>query len=765
MQKLLAHAFLFALLLAITGQARATESNTGSSTSANPTGTTTIDAQRLEILLDRKLRAIGDAEVHQDDKAIFGDQIHYDTLNDEVHVIGNARLEQTGMVVQGQEFRLQMEDRVGEMKDPVFTLRQTGGTSPSRVAKGIPGFSGSQAAGGSTTPNAFSGRGDAKEAIFEGPGKERLMNARYTTCPAGVDDWFLRAKELELDHQSETGTAKNASIEFKGVPIFYTPWINFPFENQRKSGLLTPTFGNTTRTGAELSVPYYWNISPNMDATITPRYLSKLGLQTAGEFRYLTENYFGQDNIEYLPNDQQTDQDRYYYKLTHQHTFGSGWSGGFNYEKVSDDNYFSDLTTNIAATSRVNLAQSANVHYDDNVWHFTGTTEQYQTLDGASYVYKRLPQLSLTGNKDWDVAISNIYTQWTRFDQDSDAPPTVTGNRFVAYPSISMPITRPFFYVTPKLGFHHTQYDLGGNTVIPGTTENYQSDSVSIPTFSVDSGLMFDRNFRVMRNAYTQTLEPRLYYVYIPYQDQSQLPVFDTAKADLNMGTLFSENQFSGNDRVNNANQVSLAITSRIIDEKTGAQRLAATIGQRFYFTDEKVTLPGATTRDQNSSDIITALTARLLTHWNIDAAWQYNTDSARTVKSDIGGRYNPEPGKVLNLSYRFTEDSLEQLDFSSEWPLSSRWYGLARWNYSIRDSKLVEGIAGAEYNGGCWQARAVFQRVSPAIDQDPNYAFFMQLELGGLASIGTSPLSLLKRSITGYSSSALIPTAFGSGN
>jgi len=765
MQKLLAHALLFALVWAATGEARATDNNTGSSTPANQTGTTTVDAQRLEILLDRKLRAIGDAEIHQDDMAIFGDQINYDTLNDEVHVIGNARLEQTGLVVQGQEFRLQMEDRIGEMKDPVFTMHKAAIPLQSVEVTEIPGFSGGQIADRSSTLKSFGGRGDAKEVIFEGPNKERLINARYTTCPAGVDDWFLRAKELELDHQSETGTARHASIEFKGIPILYTPWIDFPFESQRKSGFLSPSLGNTTRTGTELSVPYYWNISPNMDATITPRYLSKLGLQTAGEFRYLNEKYSGIDAIEYLPNDQQTSQNRYYAKLLHKQTFGNGWSGGFDFEKVSDDNYFSDLTTSITATSRVNLPQSANLHYDDGVWHFTGITEQFQTLDSKSYVYKRLPQLSLTGNKDWDVATGNIYGQWTRFDQDSDAPPTVTGNRFTAYPSISMPITRPFFYVTPKLGFHYTKYDLGGNTVIPGTTENYQSDSLGIPTFSVDSGLMFDRNFRVMRNAYTQTLEPRLYYVYIPYQDQSQLPVFDTAKADLNLGTLFSENQFSGNDRVNNANQLSLAVTSRLIDEKTGVQRLAATIGQRFYFTDEKVTLPGDTPRSSNSSEIITALTARLLTNWNIDAAWQYDTDSARTTKSNIGGRYNPEPGKVLNLSYRYTEDSLEQLDFSSEWPLSSRWYGLARWNYSVRDSKLVEGIAGAEYNAGCWQARAVFQRISPAIDENPNYAFFMQLELGGLASIGTSPLSLLKRSITGYSSSSLIPTAFGSGN
>jgi len=265
---------------------------------------------------------------------------------------------------------------------------------------------------------------------------------------------------------------------------------------------------------------------------------------------------------------------------------------------------------------------------------------------------------------------------------------------------------------------------------------------------------------------YTQTLEPRLFYVYIPYRDQSQLPIFDTSQADLNMSTLFSENQFTGNDRVNDANQLTMAVTSRLIDQKTGIQRLAATVGQRFYFSDRKVTLlPDGEERTSNSSDIVTALSARLLTYWNLDAAWLYNTDDDTTSKANLGARYNPEPGKVLNLSYRYTRkgesaydlEDLDQIDISSEWPLGKNWYGLARWNYSLADNSPIEGLLGAEYDAGCWQARTVFQRVSTAT-ADANYAFFFQLELDGIASIGTSPLSLLRRSIPGYQSSSLIP-------
>ncbi len=746
MQKNRSFALALTLLSAVSGLARAEDP---SSVIPEP-GTTTVDAQRLELYLDRKMHAIGDAELRRDGQAIFGDRIDYDLLNEELHVIGNTRIEQNGNTVTGSELRIQLEDRIGEMKEPVFSMRTA-----------------SRGAGKAGDAVGMS-RGSAKSVTFEGPDKERLYSARYTTCPAGTDDWFLRAGELELDHHTETGTAKHASIEFKGVPILYTPWIDFPFHNQRKSGFLSPSWATTSRSGFDITLPYYWNIAPNMDATIAPRYMSKRGMQLQGEFRYLNENYSGEDRIEYLSNDSTSGGSRYFANLRHQHRFGAGWSGDFNIERVSDDQYFSDMSTHIITTSRVNLSQHGSLTYNDGTWFFNALAQQFQTLDKLSYPYQRLPQLTLTGNKDWDFAHGNLYTQWVRFDRSDSAPAAVTGNRFTAYPSISMPMGRSYGFITPKFGVHYTKYDLGGDTAfrLHGNLDNYESDSRVLPIFSVDGGLYFDRDFRVVRNTYTQTLEPRIFYVYIPYQDQSRIPVFDSAEADLNLGTLFSENQFTGNDRVNNANQISLAVTSRLIDAKSGVQRLAATIGQRFYFNDQKVLLnPNGSPRAGDTSDIIAAVTARLLNHWNVDAAWQYNTDADRSVKSNIGARYNPEPGKVLNLSYRYTRATetqlnLEQIDLSTEWPLAPRWYGLARWNYSLSENRPIEGLAGAEYDAGCWQARAVMQRVETAT-ANANYALYFQLELGGLASIGTSPMSLLKRSIPGYSSSALIPDNF----
>jgi LPS-assembly protein len=435
------------------------------------------------------------------------------------------------------------------------------------------------------------------------------------------------------------------------------------------------------------------------------------------------------------------------------------------------------MSTRITATSIVNLPQQGSLSYNSDVWHFNALVQKYQTLDGVSYPYESLPQLTLTRNEDYGIINSNIYTQWVSFTRNNSSPlqtvtpngasisTLVTGNRFTAYPSISLPMAQPYGYITPKIGVHYSSYSLNNasysvtDTSGITTTGNYESASQTIPTFTLDSGLFFDRNVKIVNNSYTQTLEPRLFYVYIPYKDQSMLPVFDTSDSDLNMGSLFRENQFIGNDRLNNANQLSMAVTTRMIDNKTGEQRLAATLGQRFYFVDQRVFIPGAAIRSGNSSDIVAAMTAKLLSKWDVDAAWQFNTDSGQVEKSDIGTRYSPEPGKTLNLSYRYTQDFLEQINASAQWPISPNWYGLARYNYSIMESKPIEGLAGVEYDAGCWVARGVFQRVSTAT-ASANYAIFLQLELGGLTSIGSNPLSLLNRSIPGYKNSSLIPNS-----
>ena len=415
-------------------------------------------------------------------------------------------------------------------------------------------------------------------------------------------DVYKRQTDIELNDFTEAGVAKNAYIEFKGVPILYTPWVSFSYNNQRKSGLLAPTYGTTSKSGFELTVPFYWNISPNMDATFAARALSKRGVQLQGEFRYLEPSFSGIDNIEFLPSDSLSGKNRYYANLKHQHNLGRGWSAGYSLEKVSDDQYFSDMSTRIITTSRVNLAQQFNVDYADETWRFNALAQKYQTLDQVSYPYERLPQMTLTGNRYFGDFNTNLYTQLVAFDTNNNAPTLVTGTRFTVYPSISLPMSRSYGYLTPKIGVHHTNYSLNNDP------NNQNSISRTLPIFSVDSGLFFDRDFKIARRGYSQTIEPRLFYTYIPESKQSLIPIFDTSESDLNFSSLFSENQFSGNDRVNNANQLSFSVTSRLIESASGTQRLSASIGQRYYFADQKVALPGAELRKNNSSDIIACL-------------------------------------------------------------------------------------------------------------------------------------------------------------
>ncbi|HSI37550.1 MAG TPA: LPS-assembly protein LptD [Methylotenera sp.] len=747
-----------------------------------------IEGDKLELHLDRQMRSIGNASIHRGKQDVYGDIIDYDVQNDELHVSGNVRIEVGDASLTGPDLRMRLSESIGEMQDASIiltkpaelSLQQSRAINSETFSKRLGNLQSQQigdsegtystaedSASFSAVPTSTKSRGDAKAIFFEGQDKKRLKGARYTTCEAGVDDWYIKASELELNDFTDSGTAKNAYIEFKGVPLLYTPWISFSFNNQRKSGLLAPTIGSTSRSGFEVLTPFYWNISPNMDATLATRALSKRGVQLQGEFRYLKENFSGIDNLEYLPSDSQTDTTRYYANLKHQHNFGHGWSAGYSLEKVSDDQYFSDLSTRIVTTSRINLPQQFNVDYNDDTWHFNALAQKFQTLDEISFPYERLPQMTLSGNKYFGDVEANLYTQLVAFDRNKNASVAPTGTRYTLYPSISLPMSRPYGYITPKIGIHHTSYSL--NDV---ATNNLESQNRTLPIFSLDSGLFFDRDFKVVSRNYTQTLEPRLFYVYIPSKDQSDIPIFDTSESDLNFSTLFSENQFTGNDRINNANQVSLALTTRLIDSNTGTQRLSASIGQRYYFEDQEVGLPGASFRKNNSSDIIAGLTANLRNSWNIDAFWQYNTDDSSGVRTTITSRYKPEPGKALNLSYSYRQDlpgvststttgsGINQFDISGQWPLGKGWYGIGRVNYSLRENQLIETLAGVEYDAGCWQTRTVIQRVSTAT-ADANYALFFQLELGGLASIGANPLSVIKRNIPGYVSSGLIPETY----
>ena len=384
-------------------------------------------------------------------------------------------------------------------------------------------------------------------------------------------------------------------------------------------------------------------------------------------------------------------------------------------------------------------------------WNAELRAQNFQTLQDSTAAtiaepYARLPYAHLGMKQTLGNGLEfNLDTEATRFAHSDPTLPE--GTRVLAYPTLRLPLTNAYGFLTPQIGWHSTYYSL--NDQAPAE----QHITRNLPIFSLDSGVTFDRPFHFAAADYTQTLEPRAFYVYAPYRDQTAIPIFDTALRDFNYAQVFTENQFIGGDRVNDANQLTLAVTSRFSEAESGLERLQVTLGQRYYFSDQQVTLPGVAPRTSSSTDLLAAVSGQITRNWRIDTAWQFDTQNGNTIRQNLGASYRPGPGRALNFGYRFIDQTTEQIDLSAQWPLGKRWYGMFRYNYSIQDDKLVEGLAGLEYNGGCWVMRGVFQRLATKENQSTD-ALFFQLELNGMGRLGSNPLDVLKLSVPGYRSS-----------
>ncbi|SCY36974.1 LPS-assembly protein [Nitrosospira sp. Nl5] len=680
-----------------------------------------IAADRLEGHVEQEVEAIGKAELFSGDRFVSADRMKYHQSTDTVEAEGGVRVEQRGDILEGSRLRFNLANKTGQLNDPNYRLRDA------------------------------SSRGNATMLLFEGENQYRLRQATYTTCPAGDDDWFLQVDNLEIDNAKKTGTARKVKLTFKDVPILYTPWMDFSFSGQRKSGLLAPLYGYNVRTGIELTVPFYWNIAPNYDATFSTRAMSRRGVALNTEFRYLGTNSNGNLLAEILPNDLQTKETRYRVAFGHSHALGAGFSTRLDYNRVSDDAYFRDLGNTMNLTSRVNLLQQGLVAYnrnlgDNGALNVTTLVQQFQTIQdpraAVAEPYKRLPQVTLAANKS-DVlgADFNLISSYANFSH----PTLTSGHRVTFFPSVSYPMRTAYGYITPKIGIHHTRYNLESF----GTPSQDTDPTRTLPIFSVDSGIVFDRKTEFRGEKFTQTLEPRLLYLYVPFRDQSFLPNFDSAKTDFSFAQMLSENRFSGSDRINDANQVTFALTSRLIEADTGKERLRLAIGQQMSFINRRITLDAPETIDRRP-DLVAAVTGFITPKITTDSSVQFDQSRllADVVRSGLS--YRPEAGKVVNFGYRFTREVLHQVDASSQWRWSERWQTVARLNYSLQDQRVLEGLAGIEYNACCWSLRFVVQHLTLAT-QRTTTAAFLQLELNGLMQIGSNPLQVLQRSIPGY--------------
>ena len=684
----------------------------------------TIDAERIEGVGDLEVTARGDAEIRQADFSLFGDVLRYNREFGRAQAEGGVRMQQGVDRFFGPRMQYNTLDDTGFFESPSFLLQ-------------------------SNQP----ARGQADSLEFLGRGQYRMENARYTTCRPGQDDWELVASELELDYQHDEGHAKSPRLRFFDVPILGFPYASFPLENRRRSGILTPYYSQTTTRGFEIGVPYYWNIAPERDMTITPVHMGKRGLQVKNQFRYLDRSYSGELRLEYLPDDKEFGSSRQGTSLQHSHTFRPNLTGTLDYSRVSDDRYFVDLASQVRQVSTGNLRQDGYVTYTGALgrWPYVAQArvEKFQTLQDPlapiTPPYHREPQLTFSSSLN-DLASlfdASLPAEYVNFSHET----LIEGARTSLNPTLALPILRPGWFLTPKIGLRHVSYRL--TRTAPGQEEAPHAD---IPWLSADTGLIFERDARFFGEALTQTFEPRLFYVYVPFRNQDDIPLFDTALADFNFPQLFTANRFGGGDRFGDANQATLAVTSRFL-HPNGQEAFRATIGQRYYFEDERVGLTPATPlRTSRESDVLASVGGRLFRRWTFDATMQYNRLQQRSERYSAAVRYNPELAKVINASYRFNRETLRQIDVSAQWPMAPGWYAVGRYNYSLLDKQLLEGLAGVEYNAGCWVFRAVVARVRAAT-QVSSTGIFFQLEFNGVGQVGTEDVvGLLSRNVPGYS-------------
>jgi LPS-assembly protein len=590
-------------------------------------------------------------------------------------------------------------------------------------------------------------RGAAEAVEISQEGSLKLDGVSYTTCPPESNDWLIEAKNIHLDTRAGVGTARGMKLRFQGIPILYAPYMSFPIGDARKSGILTPEIGTTRRGGNEIRVPYYFNLAPNYDATITPHLMTDRGLQLQTQFRYLTNSMGGQINADYLGSDNMFNDSRHYLGLQHQTILGRGWRNLINFSEVSDSQYFEDMGGSLSSSSITHLNRSLSFDWHTDHLSFFGQFQDYQTIDDAiapvDEPYRRVPQLLASGHwpDKWLGLELGFDSEIANFDRDVG----VTGWRMNFAPEVALPITGPGWFIRPAVALDYTRYEL--SDTLPGQSED---PSRSLPIASFDSGFVLERTKK--NSARLQTIEPRLLYVSVPYREQSGLPVFDTIIPDLNLIQLYRTNRYLGVDRIADTDQVSVGVTSRILDVSTGRELVSATIGQTQYLSASGVILPGQTFVSSESSDYIAEISFLLNENINFDLGHQWGTSGDGTTQSEARIQYRPSSSKVLNLAYRFRRDSLEQGDLSLSWPMGNNWNFVGRYNFSFRDDEALEQFFGVEYESCCWGLRLVSRRHISTRDGTQDSSIGLQLVLKGMASVGTAADKILERGILGYS-------------
>lgn len=590
------------------------------------------------------------------------------------------------------------------------------------------------------------GRGKAARIETYSSDKTNLYGLTYTTCPPGNQDWILHARRIVLNHDTEIGYAHEAWVSLKGMPLLWTPYLSFPLTDRRKSGFLVPGFSQSSTNGLDLEVPYYWNIAPNMDMTVTPRIITKRGFMAIDTYRYLLPGTNGQFHVEYLPHDRQTDSTRGLSKFYDWSQISQNWNIISSLEYVSDFNYLSDFGTSLQQVSQTYQPRIVTATYQaapgSAFITFQDLAPLNPTITASERPYRKLPEAGFDfAWPDYRIGLTpGVAAEFARFE----APARLGARREDLRPYLQEYFGNGTWFLTPRLAYDATHYDINAFAGDPAHTLNRDA-----PILSLDSGLTFERELG-HNNWLTQTLEPRAYYLYVPYREQNSIPLFDTYQPPLTMGQLFSTNRFVGLDRLGDANQLSLGLTSRFIDSASGEQLASVGFGQAFYFSNRDVTLPGEAPQTTARSDYVGEVTANVSHDIFASVTADYNPYQHNFDQGYLAFQYQPGTYQVLNLGYLYRQGALNQTNISFAWPIAGHWSAVGRWNYSIRDRQTIESMAGIQYDNCCWRFRVVTRRFVTSNGQG-SYALYFELQLKGLGSLGNRLNGFLHDDIYGY--------------
>jgi LPS-assembly protein len=727
-------------------------------------GAVYLQGQRLRVRPDLDMVIEGEASLRKPGVSVQAGRLSFDQSQDVVEATGQVRLSRPGSLLTGPRLTLQVDSFQGTLTQPTFELYKSG---------------------------AY---GQAAQIEFVDEHRAIVREASYTTCrrtpgPEWLPSWVLKATRLDLDEEESTVRAQGVQLRFQDVPVLGIPAVTFPMTSERKSGLLPPVVGITTNNGVELAQPYYFDIAPNRDATVTTHLMSKRGVAVDTEFRYLEPDYNGQARLNLMPTDSLRDQARWGWSSQHNGSLDTGLDGvgriglGLNLNRVSDDNYWRDFPrSGLALTQRL-LPSTGVLSWGRGNLSMSAQVQRWQTLQDINAPitppYDRAPQIGLhygqwqANGLDWSVQADT-----TRFEASYDRIPLAStaqrpvprnGERSFVLAQVSRPWIRPWGFVTPKLQLHASRYQLDQ----PLDSGERSADRV-LPTFSLDSGLVYERETQWFGRDVTQTLEPRAFYARTPFRDQSLLPVYDSGATDFNLSTIYSENAYVGHDRLVDNDALTLGVTSRFFDANNGAEMLRVGMAQRIRFSDQQVVLPGQSAAAAGLSDLLLGAGVRWDDRWALDATVQINSQTDRVSRSTLQGRYSPSPYRVLNAAYRLNQGVSEQIDMGWQWPLSDllgrrdaatesawsrtpgqglgpdRWYSVGRLNFSLTEGRMVDSLLGLEYDGGCWIGRVAFERIQSTVSTATSRLLF-QLEFIGLARVGASPLNALRNNIPRY--------------